>query len=136
MQTPEDACHTPPKAPSASSASTLVGSAPLQRNRSTRPRAYSTGLVGASQLSKIRSSEIGPAEGLLVSASVRTQAPRGSADPDADFEKGSGKESVSVEDEDDGPPDGGLEAWSVVLGCFILAGCRKRVLAASDDRQP
>lgn len=31
-----------------------------------------------------------------------------------------------MEDDDDLPPDGGWDAWKVVLGCFILCGCQVR----------
>ena len=31
-----------------------------------------------------------------------------------------------MEDDGDLPPDGGWDAWKVVLGCFILCGCQVR----------
>lgn len=102
------------------------------------------GLLGASHLTTVRSSEIGAAEGFLAQASVRRvetigdpaggagiTAGKTSSGSSADFDEEKGGRDAEAEAEFDAPPDGGWEAWSVVLGCFTLAACQVR-FASSD----
>lgn len=143
MSKSEDPRHTPPKLSlasrthSASSDSTAFE--PVKKPAPPQTRTMHTGgggLLGTSHLTTVRSSEIGSAEGFLAQASVRRVesivpaagiAAGKTSSESAELEMGALDAEAEAE-AGDAPPDGGLEAWSVVLGCFTLAACQVRSL--------